>query len=367
MIIMQDINEIINIYNKINIPVLRGSALREDLFLKDIIFKFIRTVYLNEHPKDFFPDKRTSIPNKFSSFTKHDVGNWKKTKKKLNQFLKSTKQFLILGKENSTLVSKIACSYLIEALYCLERAIFWFFNYKYNVTKTFEAAGIQALYYSNFFIKVAIQKFLGISVIHTKYIGKILVKIDWSNANVEILTKGGWSADHKKMSNNFFELMKNVDIKNFPEIYNLFRFEDDPLEKITGIPAEDLSRSHSDYLRKARMEYVYDFTTRESDPFNSFYGTVGNYFSDVQIYCFLDGTNRYNDGSEYFGTHIEPYIYGGWGINEHFIGSLMKFLIDNLKKIKNLKRYFSILSHKIENPEEFDELAKDIILSWLSF
>lgn len=259
-----------------------------------------------------------------------------------------------MGKENSSFVSKIACSHLIEALYCLERSIFWFFNYKYNITKTFEAAGMQALYYSSFFIKVAVQKLLGISVIHTKYIGKVFIKIDWSNANVEILTRGGWSADHKKMANNFFELMKNVDLKDFPEIYALFQFEDDPFKEITGITTEEISRYHSDYLRKARMDYVYDFTTRESDPFNSFYGSVGGYFTDVQIYCFLDGTKRYNDGSEYFATHIEPDIYGGWGINEHFIGNLMKFLIDNLKKIKNLKKYFLILSRKIENPEEFD-------------
>ncbi len=226
---------------------------------------------------------------------------------------------------------------------------------------------MQALYYSGFFIKVAVQKLLGISVIHTKYIGKVFIKIDWSNVNVEILTRGGWSADHKKMANNFFELMKNADLKEFPEIYALFQLEDNPFNEITGITAEEISRYHSDYLRKARMDYVYDFTTRESDPFNYFYGSVGGYFTNVQIYCFLDGTKRYNDGSEYFATHIEPDIYGGWGINEHFIGSLMKFLIENLKKIKNLKKYFLILSRKIESPEEFDKIAKEIILNWLKF
>ena len=47
---MLDINEIVNFHNQINLRVLDGSALREDLFLKDIIFKFIRETYLNENP-----------------------------------------------------------------------------------------------------------------------------------------------------------------------------------------------------------------------------------------------------------------------------------------------------------------------------
>lgn len=363
---MLDINEIVNIYNKMNIPVLDGSALREDLFLKDILFDFIREIYLKENPEDFFPDSRTLIPNKYSPFTKDNIEDWNKTKKKLNQFLKFNKRLLILGKENSTLVSKIAASHLIEVLYCLERSIFWFFNYKHNTTENFEVAGMQALYYSNFFIKVAVQKLLGISEIYTKYIGKVFCKIDWSMANVELLTKGGWSTDHKKIANIFFELMKNVDLKDHPEIYALFQGEDDPLTEFTGIPTEDLNRDHSDYLRQARVNYVYDFTTRESDPFHNFYGTVGNYFNNVQNYCFLEGTERYNNGSESFAIDFVPDVYGGWGINEHFIGSLMKYLLENLKKIKSLKRYFLILSQKIKNPEEFNEEAKEIILNWLS-
>ena len=225
---------------------------------------------------------------------------------------------------------------------------------------------MQALYYSNFFIKVAVQKLLGISVIHAKYIGKVIISIDWSKGNVEISTKGGWSADHKKIANNFFELMKSVDLTDFPEVYGLFQVDDDTLSKFTGIPTEQINRDHSDYLRKARMDYVYDFTTRESDPFNRFYGSVGSYFTNVQIYCFLDGPKRYNDGSEYYAIDFVPDVYGGWGIIEHFVGSLMKFLIKNLKKIDNLKKYLLTLSRKIESPEEFDKTAKEIIQDWLS-
>ncbi len=53
------IQGIISIYNNIKLPVLRGSALREDLFLKDMIFDFIREIYLNDNSGDFFPDSRT--------------------------------------------------------------------------------------------------------------------------------------------------------------------------------------------------------------------------------------------------------------------------------------------------------------------
>ncbi len=364
---MLDINGIKSIYNQIDLPVLDGSVLREDLFLKDIVFDFIRDVYLKVNPSDFFPDSRISIPDKLSPFTKKNLKEWEKTRKKINQFLKSNKKFLILGKDRSTLVSNIACSHLIETLYCLERSIFWFFNYKHNITITYETAGMQALYYSSFFIKVAIQKFLGISVLHTKYIGKVMVKIDWNNADVEIITSKGWSADHKKIADDFFELMKNVDLKEFPEILVLFQFKDDSIKSIMGVSSEEMSRYHSDYLRKARMDYVYDFTTRESDPFNRFYGSVGSYFTNVQRYCFLDGPERYNDGSEYYATSFEPDVYGGWGINEHFVGCLMKFLIKNLKEIGSLKKYLTILSRKIKVPKEFHELATEIIQNWLSF
>jgi len=365
--ILLDINGIKSVYNKLNLPVLDGSALREDLFMKDIVFDFIKDAYIKENPTDFFPNSRISIPDKLSPFTRIDIDKWEKTRKNLNQFIKSNKIFMVLGKDNAEFVSKIACSHLIETLYCLERSIFWFFNYKYNITKTFESAGMQALYYSSFFIKVAIQKFLGISVLHTRYIGKTMIKIDWSNANVEIITNKGWSADHKKIADNFFELMKTVDLKEFPEIFALFQFEDDSIKTIMGVSSEEMSRYHSDYLRKARMDYVYDYTTRESDPFTRFYGSVGSYFINVQNYCFLDGPERYNDGSEYYATSFVLDVYGGWGINEDFVGSLMKFLITNLKEISSLKKYLLILSRKIEAPEDFHDTAREIIQEWLSF
>jgi len=364
---MLDINEIIDIYNQIDLSVLDGSALREDLFLKDLIFDFIRDLYLKINPDDFFPSSRASIPNMYNSFTKDKIKNWQLTKNKLDTFLKSNKKHSIIGKDNPNLVSIIAYSHLIESLYCLERSIFWFFNYKYNITETFEAAGMQALYYSNFFIKVAVQRFLGISTIHTKYIGKVITNMDWGNANVEISTKGGWSADHKKVANSLFELMKSVDLTDFPEVYGLFQTDNDAFSKVIGIPTEQINRKHSDYLRKARMDYVYDLTTRKSDPFNSFYGSVGGYFTNVQNFCFLDGPESYNDGREHFTTSFVPDIYGGWGINEHFIGCLMKFLIKNLKEIGRLKNYLLILNQKIEVPEEFHEKAKEIIQNWLSF
>ncbi|MEJ2249566.1 MAG: hypothetical protein P8Y97_07895 [Candidatus Lokiarchaeota archaeon] len=201
------------------------------------------------------------------------------------------------------------------------------------MNKTFEIAGVQAEYYSNFFIKLAIQKLLGISMVHTDYIGKVFVKIDWETAIIEILTKGSWSADHKKIANDFFELMKNLNLDDFPQINELFQVTDNSFSKFTGIPTEKLSKDHADYLRKSRMDYVYDFTSRQSDPFNNFYGVTGNYYGNVKKYCFLDGYDKYNDGSEYIATSFIPDVYGSWGINEHFIGSLMKFLTSILLNI----------------------------------
>ncbi|MEJ2249565.1 MAG: hypothetical protein P8Y97_07890 [Candidatus Lokiarchaeota archaeon] len=78
---MININEVINIYNQFDINVLDGSALREDLFLKDIIFSFIKSNYLDKNPKSYFPKSRSMIPNFYSPFTKDKVSDWRKSQK----------------------------------------------------------------------------------------------------------------------------------------------------------------------------------------------------------------------------------------------------------------------------------------------
>lgn len=371
---MTILDEIILIYNTIDLRILDGDAIREDLFLKDLLFEFIKNQFLRENSSEFFPENRFSIPNIYSSFTRDQISDWNKTKNKLQLFFKRNKRFILAGKEQAESISKFACSHLIEALYALERSIFWFFNYKYNTTKAFENAGNQALYYSQFFAIVAITRFLGISTSYLPPIRTFLTKINWSTINVEISTSKSYSGDHKGIFNDFDSIMKSIDLSDFPDIEKHFQTEDDGIFKsFTGVSIKDAQRGLLDHLRYARMENIYDLTSRRSDPFKYYYGSVGSYISNVHIYCFLEGPQRYYDPPSYpdeeyeadYATHFVPNVYGGWGIYEHLIGDLLKFLIQNLIKIKKTDRYFQVLKDKISFFDEFDSESKEIILSWL--
>lgn len=371
---MMILDEIILIYNKLGIHILDGAAIREDLFLKDLLFEFIKNQFLSENPGIYFPKNRISIPNIYSSFTSDQLSNWNKTRNMLKGFFKKNKGFFLEGKENSELISKIECSHLIEALYALERSIFWFFNYKLNTTRAFEVAGNQALYYSQFFAIVAIMRLLGISITFLPPIRTFLTQINWEIVTIEISTYKGYSGDHKGIFDEFDTTMKSLDLSKFPEIEHYFQIDDDGRFKSAfRISIEEANRGLLDHLRHARMENIYDFTSRLSDPFKYFYGSVGSYINDVQMYCFLEGPQRYydpppyhdDDYEDYFANHLESNIYGGWGIYEHFIGDLLKFLIKNLRKVLNTKRYFHVLKKKISYFDEFNSEAKEIILSWI--
>ncbi len=360
---MSKIDNIINIYNKVTPYVLDGNALREDLFLKDLLFEFIKNLYHVEYSKDFFPPSRLHIPNRYSTLTRVNLDNWNSTKKKLNKLL-GKKTIKLQGPENTEAISRIAASHLIESLYYLERSLFWFFNYKYNATKFHEVSGSQAQYYSLFFVETAILKFLGISIVHTGYIGKVRVKIDFNKAQIELNLGGKDVADHKNTKNLLISLFSCLDLSDYPNMEAHFTIEGSIIEEVFGVSDIELRDLHWDHLRQNRMDIVYNITDRKSDPFHWYYGVVGNYHKNVQEYCFLEGYERYNDGSEYFATSFVPDVYGSWGINEHLIGDLLRFLITALKQIKQTENFFNILSTKIKSGD-FNEEAKTIILEWL--
>lgn len=360
---MSEIDSIIAIYNKVTPYVMDGSALREELFLKDLLFEFVKNQYQAKNSEDYFPRSRLDIPNMYSTLTRANLKDWNSTRKKLNKLL-GKKKINIQGVENMDIISRIAASHLIESLYLLERSLFWFFNYKHNTIKFHEASGSQAQYYSLFFVETAILKFLGISIVHTDYIGKVRVKIDFKKAQIELQLGGKDVADHKNTKKLLLSLLSRLNLSDFPNVEAHFSNEGSIIEEIFGVSDMELRDLHWDHLRQKRMKVVYDITDRRSDPFHWYYGVVGNYLNDVQEYCFLEGYERYNDGSECFATSFVPNVYGSWGINEHLIGDLLRFLIKALKQVKKTRNFFKVLSTKI-NSGDYNKEAKNIILEWL--
>ena len=372
---MIDLNRLIDLYNKFNFRILDGAALREDLFLKDNIFEFVKNKFLSENPSSYFPEDRTSIPNIFSPFHYHEVNDWRRIKQKLKRLLRANRKYVLDKTHDSEYRSRLVGGHLIESFYALERSIFWFFNYKYNMNSAHEVSGNQSFYYSQFFVIVAIMRFLGISITYLPFIGAFYTIINWKHASIKITSEKNWSGDHKIIMDNFYKIIKKKDLSDFPEMKQQFQPENsEALFEITGVSIEDVNRNLFNHLKYARTENVYDMTSRISDPFKNFYGrTHESYLNDVKNYCFLDGDDRYYsppsyeaiDYDEWFYTTFVPDVYGGWGFHERYIGIMLKFLIKILKKVNRAKRYFKILSNKISTFEEFDPETKKIILGWL--
>lgn len=361
------LENIIQIYNSLDLQLLNGNFLREDLYIKDLLFNKVKELFLKENPKDYFPSSRLSIPRIISK----NYDQWKNTFTKLKPFLKKSLPITLNYKNNNSLCYKIISSHLIESLFALERSIFWFFNYKHNLIPGHEVASSQAQYYSQFFAVVAILKFLGNSIVHSKY-GQFKIEFDWEKLEILFDNSRGSRSEHMSYLNKYISKMKEIDLSKFPEMdskFNLTLREDN----FYGLSQETLMKIFQDSSREERMENVYDLTSRFSDPFK-YYQSSTSYLNNKHNYCFLDGYMKYykppdyydGDYEEWFNTVFIPDYYGGWGMYEHNIGQMIQFLIENIKKISKSTNYLNLLEIKIRSFENYDEEIKDILVNWIS-
>jgi len=158
------IEKLIAFYKDINI--LENNRIREDVFLKDILFDYSNDRWIKNNFGDSFPF------NEYSKNTKYIRDNYNKFKSVLKNFSNYLKDQILI--EN---FPKLLTSLYIETFYAFERSIFWFFNYKYNMNYIHFNSAEQALYYSNFFAIISIMRFLGCSICHTNY-GRFKLRTD---------------------------------------------------------------------------------------------------------------------------------------------------------------------------------------------
>ena len=132
------IEKLIDFYK--DIDILQSNRIREDLFLKDILFDYSDDRWIKNNFGDSFPF------DKYSKNSKYIGDNYNNFKSVLKDFSKSLKDQIQIQD-----FPKLSVGLYIESFYAFERSIFWFFNYKYNMNYIHFNSAEQALYYSNFF------------------------------------------------------------------------------------------------------------------------------------------------------------------------------------------------------------------------
>ena len=351
---MITLNDIIEYYN--DIKLMRGQNLREDMFLKRILFKFCSDLHSNQRLAGNFNDMwLIQLPRSFT----HKPG-WAMVRKGIDKFFKSSGKTINVSLKDHL---EIMAGHYIESLYAFERSIFWFFNYKHNLDPFNQVASEQALYYSEFFSIVAITRFLGSSLSHTP-LGLFKVIIDWQNTNISIYHRPNSRSSHGSYIDLFLDLLDNIDFTGYKYLETL--------------KSESFFRDRGFLMIEDRKENVYDLSSRMSDPFKN---AVHADFCEPSIkatksWNFLEGLDKaYSrvSHSDYDGNLAE-YLnnqYADEGYRQHYIGEYWKFLIYIIKKIKGTKEYIRSLIWKLKRFEqcesaELDDSTKDILLRWLN-
>ena len=330
------LDKLIEYYKDINI--LHYNRIREDLFIKFILFDYTEERWIQNNFGNSFPF------DKYSSKIKYKGDNYKEFKSILKEFNKYLKDQISFQD-----FPKLLSSIYIETFYAFERSVFWFFNYKYNMNYFHFISAEQALYYSKFFAIISIMRFLGCSINRTSY-GKFRLKTDWKNDLIRINHFISFGASHKEKYNLFFEQLREFDLKNFKNISYLI--------------TNQRFQKKFDWLTSDREEYVYDITSRISNPFKNYNFLKNEEYNKYYEINFLEGYENIPCSSEGYAKYIMG-EYEDWDWKEHILGDFWSFLINNLKKIKPAIAYLKVLKNKISYYEGLDKKSIDILFNWL--
>lgn len=331
------IDKVIEYYKDLNI--LHYNRIREDLFIKYIIFDYAEDKWTQNNFGNSFPFDKYSMNIKY---TRDNYTEFRKSV--LKEFSKCLK-----GQIRIKNLPELLFGIYIESFYAFERSIFWFFNYKYNMNYFHFNSAEQALYYSNFFAIISIMRFLGCSICHTSY-GKFRIRTDWKNYIIRINHSISSGSSHKEQFNLFFEQLREFDLKNFEDIHYL--------------ATSQRFQIKFDWLTKYREESVYDLTSRLSDPFKNYNFLKNEDYHQFQEYTFLEGYERIQFSIVEHAKYILS-EYEEWGWKEHGLGGFWSFLIKNLKKIKPARDYLEVLKSKISYFEGLHKESKDILFGWI--
>ncbi len=351
---MITLNDIIEYYN--GIRLMDGNCLREDVFLRRLIFEFCKDLHTSQSLAGKLEEPWFIGLQK----SKTQLKDWNTARNEINKYFKSVGKVVNVSfKDHPELV----IGHYIESLYAFERSIFWFFNYKYNLDPFNQVASEQALYYSEFFSIITLTRFLGGSFNRTP-LGLFKINIDWKNKIITINHRPSSRSSHKSYKNLFFDLLDSIDFTDYKY-----------LETLKGDP---LFRDKGFLMIEDRMENVYDLSSRMSDPFkNALYRDLcESSIKASKSWNFLEGLDELYSkiGHNDYDGDLADYLYSEYaddGYRQHHIGEYWKFIVFVIKKIKGTEAYIKSLTWKINRFDECDSVeldknTKDILINWIS-
>lgn len=323
-----------------DIEILNYKMFRQDLGVKWSLYKLSKGIWENIFSQGF----------PFSEYTPKQEYNgsepWNQIKKKLKKL-----QFKINERSYGfTEVENLLVALYFESFWALEKSIFWYFNYKHNLTRFHHLSGVQSRYYSKFFAIIAIMRLLGCGIIHTGY-GKFKIKTNWTTFKVKIIYSTNKASSHIDKYYLFINQLKEQNLKLYKELDDFANNQNYPMV--------------FKWITREREEKIYDTASNLSDPFIFFFGADQQLYEQRRMNCFLDPFEEIEAINE---DHAEFLIseFSEWGWMENIIGMFWRFIIGIYKKLPYASEYLDILKEKLEYFDELDEIPKKKIFKMIS-
>jgi len=323
-----------------DIEILIHKMFRQDHRVKWSLYKLSKGIWENIFSQDF----------PFNELTPRQEYNGPEP---LSQCKKELKVLQFKINERSydfTEVEDLLVALYLESFWALEKSIFWYFNYKHNLTRFHHLSGVQSRYYSKFFAIISIMRLLGCGIIHTSY-GKFKIKTDWTKSKVSIKYNTNKGSSHKDKYYLFINQLKEQNLQFYEELDDFANNQN--YEKVFQ------------WITRERVEKIYDTASNLSDPFIFFFGGHQQIYEQRRMNCYLDPFEEIEAINE---DHAEFLIgeFSEWGWMENLIGMFWRFIIGIYKKISYASEYLVILKEKLEYFDELDGIPKEKIIKMIS-
>ncbi|KKN23860.1 hypothetical protein LCGC14_0900650 [marine sediment metagenome] len=323
-----------------DIEILNYKMFRQDIRVKWALYKLSKGIWENIFSQDF----------PFNELTPNQKYNGSVPRNQLREKKKRLRLKINERSYDFTEVGDLLVALYLESFWALEKSIFWYFNYKHNLTRFHHLSGTQSRYYSKFFAIVAILRLLGSGIIHTSY-GKFKIKTDWTDLKVQIKYSTNITSSHKDKYQFFINQLKEQNLQLYKELDDFANNQN--YQKVFK------------WITREREEKIYDTASNLSDPFIFFFGDDQQLYEHRRMNCYLDPFEEIEAINE---DHAEFLIgeFSEWGWMENLIGMFWRFIIGIYKKLPYASKYLVILKEKLEYFNELDEIPKKKILKMIS-
>lgn len=255
---------------------------------------------------------------------------YKSQLKKLVEIRKQDLQIIKIADDISS--TDILASMMTETILGLKRGIYYFLNYRYNIRQGWEIAAILPKYYSEFFLTVAIGRYMGQSLSYlNEPFKRTRIDVDWSKKIVKLHTRiGSGNGGHNLQFNASAKWSLSYLTEKAKNIYG----------RVIG--------GNSMLFKNERERDFYEMKEIGADVFDIMWYDVDKRVSELKRWStlsFIAGRLSIPTSTAEESEHIEDMIANG-GYEEAYIGTLMRFLLNEIKEIAKLNdKYLEVLNH----------------------